>query len=128
MGRKCGFNIPINVIDKGFLMFHIGNVLINAEKIGKNFDCGPNVACIAGGHDGGHPTVGDNVALGYGATLCGNITIANGIAVGACFFVNKTFLEENICIAGSPAKKISDNGSTTWGGCKIFQEIKNRKS
>lgn len=122
MGRRCGFNIPINCIDKGFVLFHIGSVLINAENIGKNFLCNVNVAMIAGGHDNGHPTIGDNVVIGYGSVVCGNVKIANGVAIGACSFVNKSFSEENICIAGSPAKKISNNGSKTWGGFKIYDQ------
>lgn len=116
LGRKVGFNIGPNVIERGFLMYHVGSVLINAEHIGKNFLCNINCALIAGGHDAGHPTIGDDVVIGYGSTICGDVNIANGIAIGAHSFVNKSFNEEDICIAGSPAKKVSNNGSKTWGG------------
>lgn len=122
LGRKYGFNIPINTIDRGFLMYHVGSVLINAEKIGKNFNCNINVALIAGGHDGSIPTLGDNVVIGYGSVVCGGVNIPSGTAIGACSFVNKSFFEEGTCIAGSPAKKISNNGSDTWGGCQIFKK------
>jgi Serine acetyltransferase len=124
LGRKVGFDIGPNIIDKGFLMYHVGSVLLNAENIGKHFVCNINCACIAGGHDGGHPTIGNNVILGYGSVICGQISISDGVAVGACSFVNKSVLESNICVAGSPAKKISNNGSTTWGGMKAFDKIK----
>lgn len=70
------------------------------------------------------PTIGNNVIIGYGSTICGNVFIPDGCAIGACSFVNKSILEENVCYAGSPAKKISDNGSSTWGGMKPFLEIK----
>jgi serine O-acetyltransferase len=126
LGRKYGFNIPINTIDMGFLMYHVGSVLINAEKIGKNFNCNINVALIAGGHDGSIPTLGDNVVLGYGSVICGGVNIPDGSAIGACSFVNKSFFETGTCIAGVPAKKISNNGSKTWGGCQIFASIRTK--
>jgi serine O-acetyltransferase len=124
LGRRIGFNIGPNIIDKGFLMYHVGSVLINAENIGQNFLCNINCALIAGGHDGGHPTIGNNVIIGYGSVICGNVTIADGAAIGACSFVNKNVLEPNVCVAGSPARKISNNGSSTWGGMKAFEQIK----
>ena len=40
--------------------------------------------------------------------MYGNISIANGTAIGANAVVNKSFSEENIAIAGVPAKKIAD--------------------
>jgi serine O-acetyltransferase len=123
LGRRIGFNIGPNTIDKGFLMYHVGSVLINAENIGQNFSCNINCALIAGGHDSGHPVIGNNVIIGYGSVICGNISIADGVAVGVCSFVNKSVLEPNICVAGSPAKKISNNGSATWGGMKAFEKI-----
>jgi serine O-acetyltransferase len=124
LGRKVGFNIGPNIVDKGFLMFHVGPVLINAESVGQNFVCNTSCALIASGHDCGLPSIGNNVIIGYGSVICGNVTIADGVAIGACSFVNKSVLEPNICVAGSPAKKISSNGSSTWGGMKAFEQIK----
>ena len=40
--------------------------------------------------------------------------LRNGIAIGANSLVNKSFEEQNIAIAGCPAKKISNNGDSTW--------------
>ena len=39
------------------------------------------------------------------------ITIADGIAIGANSYVDKSFSEPNITIAGCPAKKVSDKSS-----------------
>ena len=58
--------------------------------------------------------IGDNVTIGCSSVILGGVHIANGIAIGANSTVNKSFFEENICIAGCPAKKISNNGSLTW--------------
>ena len=49
--------------------------------------------------------------IASGAKIFGNITIADGIVIGANSVVNKSFLEPNITIAGVPAKKISNKGS-----------------
>lgn len=118
LGMKHKLFLPINVIDIGLHMYHPHNIMINAKKIGRNCDIQFGVSMVAGGHDGSAPIIGDNVAIGCNATFVGNIKIANGIAVGACSLVNKSFLETNIGIGGIPAKKISNNGSSTWGGWK----------
>ena len=46
--------------------------------------------------------------------MLGGVYITDGIAIGANSLVNKSFYEENIAIAGNPARKISNNGSNTW--------------
>jgi serine O-acetyltransferase len=57
------------------------------------------------------PKIGDNVYIGPGAKIFGDIEIADGIAIGANSVVNRSFTEPNIGIAGIPAKKINDKGS-----------------
>jgi serine O-acetyltransferase len=104
------------VVDKGLILNHPFNIMVNAKHIGKNCSIQFGCAFVAGGHDDGIPSIGDNVCFGVGCVVLGDITIASGIAVGANSTVNKSFLEENIGIAGSPARKISNNGSSTWGG------------
>jgi len=42
------------------------------------------------------------------------VYIANNVAIGANALVNKSVEEENIAIAGVPAKKISNNGRLEW--------------
>jgi serine O-acetyltransferase len=62
------------------------------------------------------PTIGDNVFIGPGARVLGDITIADGIVIGANSVVTKSFYETDITIAGVPARKISDRGSDVqWG-------------
>lgn len=108
--------IPLNTVSEGLMMYHPHNIMINANKIGKNFSIQFNCSLVAGGHNSSRPTIGDDVTLGTGVTILGNAVIADGIAIGANSLVNKSFLDPNICIAGCPAKKISNNGSSTWGG------------
>ena len=50
------------------------------------------------------PQIGNNVYIGSGAKIFGDIVIADNIASGANSVVNKSFYEKNISIAGIPAK------------------------
>ena len=110
--KRMLYFIPRNVCGPG-LALHREYIGINpGAKIGKNcrIHTGVVIATKAGGHHDA-PTIGDNVYIGPGAKIFGDIHIANGIAIGANSVVTKSFEEENITIAGVPAKKISDKGS-----------------
>lgn len=48
----------------------------------------------------------ENVEIGYGAVLLGDIRIADDIIIGANSVVTKSFEEPGIVIAGVPAVKI----------------------
>lgn len=56
--------------------------------------------------------IGDNVWLGSRVVLLKGTHLPNNSVVGACSVVNKKFTEENIVIAGNPAKIIKRN--TSW--------------
>ncbi len=53
--------------------------------------------------------IGDYVWIGFGVCLCKNAKIPNNSVVGARSVVTKGFDEENIIIAGNPAKIIKRN-------------------
>lgn len=106
---KLGFSIPENVFGPGLALVHYGTIVVNINsKVGKN--CRMH-ACTNIGASGGSkkaPTIGSNVYIAPGAKIYGDITIANNVAIGANAVVNKSFEEENIFIAGNPAKKIKE--------------------
>jgi len=56
------------------------------------------------------PKIGNDVYIAPGVKLYGNIEVGSGIIIGANSVVTKSFTEQNICIAGVPARKISDKG------------------
>ena len=115
MSNKYSMNIPINSCDKGLQIMHVGPILMNSNtRCGKNLAIHINTSLVAGGRSHDAPIVGDNVIIGVGAVIVGGVRIANNVAIGANAVVNKDVLEENIAVAGVPAKKISNNGSTTW--------------
>jgi serine O-acetyltransferase len=47
------------------------------------------------------------VFIGPGAVIIGPLEIADDIAIGANSFVNKSFTEKGIIVAGVPAKKVA---------------------
>ena len=69
--------------------------------------------CNCIGNDGIHPEIapriGNNVHLGFGASVIGNVTLADDIWVAAGAVVVSSFYEPGIVIGGIPAKIIKDN-------------------
>lgn len=113
MGAKLGFTIPLNVFEKGLSIAHIGTIVVNSHAhVGERcrIHAGVNVGTSAGFSDKA-PTIGNDVYIGPGAKIYGEITIADQIAIGANAVVNKSFEIPGISIAGIPAKKISDKGN-----------------
>ena len=107
LGTKLGIYIPAGVFDEGLHIWHYGNIIVNAEsKVGKNCMLhGDN--CIGNnGKTEGCPIIGDNVDIGTGAKILGNIQIANGVKIGSCAGVVISCLTENATIVGIPAKEI----------------------
>lgn len=104
---KLGFTIPINVCDYGLSMAHYGTIVISANAhIGRYFHihAGVNIGASAGRSEA--PTIGNNVYIGPGAILFGNIQIADNCTIAANATVNKSFDIERSVIAGTPAKVV----------------------
>lgn len=57
------------------------------------------------GKDDGAPIIGDNVLIGAGAKLIGNIKIGNNVKIGANAVVTKD-IPDNAVVVGIPAKII----------------------
>lgn len=104
---RLGFDIPFNVFGPGLNIHHLGCIVVNAwAHVGKN--CNLQQGVTIGMNLGGtaSATIGDNVFIGTGAKIIGDVKIANGCVIGANAVVTKDFLEENSIIAGVPAKVI----------------------
>ena len=91
-------------------IYHSGVIMNKEAKIGKNVKL-HGLNCIGNkGNDKKAPKIGNNVDIGVGAIIIGDIKIADNIKIGANSVVTKSFLEEGITIVGVPAKKISGGG------------------
>jgi len=106
---KLGFSIPMNVFGPGLAIVHYGTIVVNPKAIvGSNCRIHPCTNIGASGGNPNAPEIGDNVYIGPGAKIYGDIKIGNNIAIGANSSVNKSFVDNDIMIAGSPAKKIKE--------------------
>ena len=106
-GMILGYEIFSNNIGGGLCLYHNGPIVINRNSIiGSNCSLhGDN--CI--GNDGisdDCPVIGDNVEIGVGAKIIGNVRIANNVTVGAGAVVVSDILKENSVVVGVPAKII----------------------
>ncbi|MBP1675649.1 MAG: hypothetical protein H6Q20_208 [Bacteroidetes bacterium] len=106
LGERLGLEMTTANIKPGFLIYHFNNVVNGGSHIGKDCHLHGNNCIGNNGITNGCPTIGDNVSLGVGAKVLGNVTIANNIKIAAGAVVVHSFLEEGITIGGVPAKKI----------------------
>ena len=112
LGIRLGFSISINTVGPGLCLPHYGTIVITHKaSIGKNCRIHPGVG-IGAYH--GAPIIGDNVYIGPGAKLFGNLKIGNNISIGANSVVTKDF-EDNVSIAGAPAAIISHKTTAELG-------------
>lgn len=112
LGIKLGFTIPINVFSEGLSIAHYGTIVVNeTARIGKNCRIHEGVTIGATNGNPKAAQIGDNVFIGSGAKIIGDITLGDRIAIGANSVVVKSCNENNVTLAGSPARIVSKNGS-----------------
>ncbi len=109
LGNRLGIEIGPNCFGKGLSIWHGGSIVVNpGVRAGENCVLrGAN--CIGNnGQADENPVLGDNVELGYGAVIIGNVTIADNTIIGANAVVNRT-IEEGGVYVGVPARRILRN-------------------
>lgn len=106
---------PGATIGKGFFIDHATGVVI-----GETSEIGDNVSIYQGVTLGGistekkkrHPTIGNNVVIGAGATILGPVVIGDNVRVGAGSVVVKS-VPPNSTVVGVPAKIVKREGATS---------------
>ena len=120
---KFGYDIPPEtMIGNGLYIGHFGGVVITSKAIiGKNCNISQNVTIgfSSRGKKRGYPMIKDNVYIGPGAVILGNIIIGNNVAIGANAVVLDN-VPDNSVVVGVPAKVVSDKGSEGY----ILNKIK----
>ena len=112
---KTGITIPKNVCGKGLTLMHWGSIVVNgASRIGRNCCFINNINIGANGGSPKAPIIGDNVYIGPGAVLFGDITIADGCYIGANAVVNKSCYEPNSILIGVPARVVRTEPMCWW--------------
>ena len=120
---KLGFSIPLNVFGPGLSIAHYGTIVVNsAAKVGKNCRLQEGVNIGATNSSNLAPQIGDNVFIGTGAKIIGDISIANDVAIGANAVVVKSITESGVTYGGVPAKKISSNNSHSNLAQELFPQ------
>ena len=108
LGNKLGFYIGPNCFDEGLCLAHHGTVIVNPNaKIGKNCILHGN-NCIGKNKSEDCPIIGDNVDIGFGAVIIGDIKIADNVKIGANAVVVKSCEVEGATLVGVPAKMLKN--------------------
>ena len=114
---KYGIDIPYRTgVGHGFYVAHFGGIVVNKRTvIGKNCNIsqGVTIGQSNRGDRAGTPVIGDNVFIGPGAVIIGNIKIGNNVAIGANAVVTKN-VPDNAVVAGVPARILSMQGSASY--------------
>lgn len=105
LGQKLGFDVPAGVFKEGLCIHHVGTISVNQDtSVGKNCDIAANI-CL-GGIAGGAPMLGDNIQIGWGACIIGNVIIADDCQVGGGAVVTNSCNESGSVLCGVPAKVV----------------------
>ena len=109
---RLGFTIPKNVFGPGLCIVHYGTIVVSPNaKVGSNCRLHPSTSI---GDYNGAPTLGNNVYIGPGAKLFGDIVLGDNVAVGANAVVNSSF-GSNVTLAGIPARVVAETGAFEQG-------------
>ncbi len=92
------------------MIYHTGGVVINHRAvIGKNCTLRHNVTIGARYGDKDVPVIGDNVSIGTGAVVIGEITIGNNVAIGANAVVLHDVPDNHIAVGNPAVNRLKEN-------------------
>ncbi|MFH1847124.1 MAG: serine O-acetyltransferase EpsC [Candidatus Omnitrophota bacterium] len=108
-------------IGKGIFIDHgMGVVIGETAIIGKNVTLFQGVTLGGTGKEKGkrHPTIGNNVVVGAGAKVLGNITIGENVLIGANAVVIRD-IPDNSTVVGVPGRVARKRGKRIPGGINL---------
>lgn len=119
LGVRLGFDIGVNCFGPGLRINHWGYLVVNGNaRIGAWCDIHQGVN-IGQNIEPGAPVIGDDVWICPGAKIFGNISIADGVAIGANAVVSRSITEGDVTVAGVPAKVVKNSGNP-WKRSKMY--------
>ncbi|CAM4383132.1 MULTISPECIES: serine O-acetyltransferase [Zobellia] len=112
---KYGIQIPIKTkIGHGLYLGHFGMIVINEKAVIGN-NCNLSHSITIGqtnrGKRKGSPIIGNEVWIGTGTVIAGNIKIGNNVLIAPNSFVNSD-VPENSLVIGNPAQIIAKENPT----------------
>ena len=112
-----GISIPAACrIGKGLRIHHFGGIIFHCQvKMGENCTVYQGVTLGDKGGWGAPPAIGDNVLIGAGAKVLGDILIGDNVAIGANAVVVSSIPANSIAV-GIPARVSGVNRRIEAGG------------
>ena len=111
IGNRIGFFIESKGLEKGITIWHHGTVIINgAAHIGSGTVFHGNNCVGTNGKDNKAPTIGKNVDIGFGASVIGDIVIADNCKIGAGAVVVHSCETPGATLVGVPARIVNKEG------------------
>ena len=105
LGAKLGFVTYAGCCGKGLRIWHWGSVIISGDaKIGENCTFHGQACIGSDGRSERAPVIGNNVDIGVGARIIGDVTIADDVRIGANAVVTKSCYEPGATLVGCPAQ------------------------
>ena len=80
-GTAMGFDVPREKFGGGFYIQHGHGTVISAQSVGEH--CMINQLVTIGYKGNGCPTIGNNVRIGTGAIIIGDVKIGDNVNIGA---------------------------------------------
>lgn len=107
LGNRLGLYLHGESFGPGLIMYHHGEIIVNSQsRIGANCKLhGCNCIGNNGDEKNQAPIIGDNVEIGFGASIIGPVKIANNVKIGAGAVVTRSCHTEGATLVGIPAKE-----------------------
>lgn len=105
LGLRLGFSIGYNVFGYGLKIPHYGTIVVGGTNRIGNYSVLHTSTCIS---DNGK-VIGDGLYLATGAKITTKVNLGDNVSIGANSLVNKSFTENNILLAGMPARIVKES-------------------
>ncbi|MCO6025932.1 serine acetyltransferase [Prevotella cerevisiae] len=98
---KTGFQIPPGTCGPGLTIWHFGDIIVNKDvRIGENCTLYPGV--LIGQKDKGLvPVIGNNVFIGAGTKIIGDVQIGNNVIIGQNCVVTKSIPDNKVIVVNN---------------------------
>lgn len=104
LGNRLGFRIPANCFGPGLTIYHHGCIIVNdSARIGANCRLHGNNCIGNNGKTNDAPRIGDDLDLGFGASIIGGVHLGDRVKVGANAVVVRSETADDITLVGVPA-------------------------
>lgn len=112
-------------IGPGFYIGHVGTIYVGPTEIGGNFSLTHNVTVGMGASGGArrHPVLGNNVWIGCGSVLYGNIRVGDGVTVN-CGTILSRNVPDHCLVGGNPARVLLQN----YDNSALFNDMNGKPS